>query len=84
MNHTLLEPHLPRIREVKDWTGQPGDQVSHGTYVTALVLSTAPNAEIYVAKVFESTRSTVHTKRYVSDVSISIRLVLNSDTSQGN
>jgi len=70
MEHPLLKPHQSRIREVKDWTGQLGDQVSHGTCVTALVLSIAPNAEIYVAKVFESTRSTVHTKRYVSEVSI--------------
>src|SRR5947209_9062267 len=70
MNHQLLAPHRSRIREVKDWIDRPDDQVSRGTCVTALVLSIAPNAEIYVAKVFESTRSTVHTKRYVSEVSL--------------
>lgn len=84
MDHPRLAPHRSRIREAKDWTGQPGDQVCHGTCVAALVLEIAPNAEIYVAKVFESTRGTVHTKRYVSEVSIFIRLVINFDNSQGN
>jgi hypothetical protein len=81
MSHPLLAPHLSRIREVKDWTGQPGDRVSHGTFVAALVLSVAPNAEIYVAKVFESTHGTAHTKRYVSEVSISVCLVIHFDNS---
>lgn len=55
-----------------DWTNSNGstmDIVGHGTHSAALVLKVAPNASLYIAKVFDSTIGIAETPKNVAKVS---------------
>ncbi|EFW99001.1 lipid acyl hydrolase [Grosmannia clavigera kw1407] len=59
-----------KIRDVKDWTTSSvgtSDSIGHGTYCAALLLEVAPNADLYVAKVFDSSTADEETPTRVSE-----------------
>lgn len=68
--HPLLLEYKDRIRAQKSWTQQSAeeDKEGHGTHAAGLILKTAPNAEIYVAKVFNVSKFFTGTAQRISDV----------------
>jgi hypothetical protein len=58
--------HKDRIKECRSWlvTDEDGDErgdkdlTGHGTHAAALLLKVAPNADLYVARVFKGQKDT--------------------------
>jgi len=74
MTHKDICNRSEQLIDFQDWTKSPPisevrDHVGHGTYNAALLLDVAPQAEIYVAKVFESRTAKKDTPGHVTKVS---------------
>ena len=56
----------------QDWTGTSAthDAVGHGTHAAGLVRRVAPEAELYIAKAFDSFDGDADTPRRVAEVSV--------------
>ena len=67
----------------QDWTGTSAthDAVGHGTHAAGLVRRVAPEAELYIAKAFNSFNGDADTPRRVAEVSTSPRILLYSGSS---
>ena len=58
-SHPLIVPHLPRISECKSFLPNhegTEDEHGHGTYITHILLKTAPRAHVFVARAFQDGR----------------------------
>ncbi len=71
-SHPAFLHHVFNDETCKDWTGSGGptvDRIGHGTHSAALVLKVAPNASLYVGKVFDSVNGNVRTPKLVAEAS---------------
>lgn len=79
LEHPLLKPYVDagQIAETYDFTRArvPTEDVhGHGTHTAHLLLKTAPNASIYVARVFRRMTATRNTPGLLAEVSLILRI----------
>lgn len=71
-SHPVFLKHVFNDENCWDWTGSGSptvDRIGHGTHSAALVLRIAPNASLYIGKVFDSVNGNVRTPHLVAEAS---------------
>jgi subtilisin family serine protease len=75
LTHPLIKKyvdtgHIPKTYDFVEGTSSITDLHGHGTHTAHLLLKTAPNASIYVARVFRTTKADRNTAQLVAKVSL--------------
>ena len=79
LKHPLLKNYIdagqiPQVHDFVEDRDDIKDTNGHGTHSAHLLLKTAPNAAIYVARVFEKAKANKRTPDLVSEVSLLFKL----------
>lgn len=81
---TKNHPHFRNVKERTNWTNEKSldDRVSHGTFVAGVIASSkeclgfAPDADLYIFKVFTNSQVIIKTENNKNEVSLSHKIII--------